>query len=61
MEKLFDVCVEIMIYLSIETGFTYKEINIIIFVIVQPIVTLYYYFRCIFLKNKLRKLKKDGK
>jgi len=43
MEELFDICVEIMKYLSYKTGFTYKEINIIIFVIIHPLITLYYY------------------
>jgi len=61
MEELFDICVEIMKYLSAQTGWTYKEINIIIFVIIQPLVTLYFYFKCFYLQNRLRKLKNNGK
>ena len=60
MEKLFDICVEIMKYLSAQTGFTYKEINILIFVIAQPAVTLYYIIRCSLLKYNLAKIKKQN-
>lgn len=55
MEKLFDICVEIMKYLSLETGFTYKEINIIIFVIIHPLITLYYYVLSFIYKLKTEK------
>jgi hypothetical protein len=38
--RLFDLCVDIMIYWAKLTGMTYKEINIWIFCIIEPIVFL---------------------
>ena len=38
--RLFDLCVDIMIYWAKLTGMTYKEINIWIFCILEPIVFL---------------------
>lgn len=55
MEELFDICVEIMKEMSAITGYTYKEINIIIFVILQPLFTLGAVIMCLYLKNKIRK------
>lgn len=40
MEKLFWVCVQIMKDLALITGYSYEEINIIIFVIIHPAITL---------------------
>ena len=40
MNKLFYVCVQIMKDLALLTGYTYEEINIIIFVIIHPAITL---------------------
>lgn len=53
MEELFDICVDIMKYLSVETGFSYKEINIIIFVIIHPLITLYYCLKSSYFKFKI--------
>ena len=40
MNKLFDLCVLALELLASLTGFTYKEINIWIFVIIEPLVFL---------------------
>ncbi len=40
MNRLFDLCVDIMIYWAKLSGMTYKEINIWIFCIIEPIIFL---------------------
>ncbi|MDC0303854.1 hypothetical protein OAL15_02460 [Flavobacteriales bacterium] len=38
MHELFDICVDILIWIAEVFGITYKEANIWIFVIIEPIV-----------------------
>ena len=57
MDTLFDYCVEVLKYLALLTGTSYKEINIIVFVIIHPIITLSLLIRCIVLRKKLNKEK----
>jgi hypothetical protein len=40
MDYIFDLCVKILLVLAKLTGFTYKEINVIIFCIIWPIITI---------------------
>ena len=40
MEKLFDICVDILYWIAEMTGWTYKEANIWLFVIIHPAMTL---------------------
>jgi len=40
METIFDWCVNILVYYAGVFGITYKEINVWVFVIIWPIVTL---------------------
>ena len=37
MDKIFDLCVDILLYLAKITGLTYNEVNVWIFVILGPI------------------------
>lgn len=39
MDKVFDWCVNVLLYWAGAIGITYKEINVWIFVIIWPIVT----------------------
>ena len=55
MDTLFDYCVEVLKYLALLTGTSYKEINIIVFFIIHPIITLSLLIRCIVLRKKLNK------
>ncbi len=34
----YDICVEILIEIARSTGFTYKEVNVILFCIILPLV-----------------------
>jgi len=40
MHELFDICVDILYWIAGVTGWTYKEANIWIFVIIHPAITL---------------------
>ncbi len=57
MEKLFDICVIIMEWMAEVTPWNYKEINIILFVIGHPIITIIMWWRISYLKKQLFKAK----
>ena len=40
MDSIFDWCVDVLIYWAGVLGMTYKEINVWVFVILWPIVTI---------------------
>jgi len=40
MDQIFDWCVHILIYWANTLGITYKEINVWVFVIIWPILTI---------------------
>jgi hypothetical protein len=40
MNAIFDWCVQLLVTLAGQLGITYKEINVWIFVIIWPVVTL---------------------
>ena len=40
MDQIFDGCVDVLVFLAGILGITYKEINVWVFVIIWPIVTL---------------------
>jgi hypothetical protein len=40
MDAIFDGCVQLLLFLAAQLGFTYKQINVWIFVIIWPILTL---------------------
>jgi hypothetical protein len=40
MNQIFDWCVDVLVYWAGVLGITYKEINVWVFVIIWPIVTI---------------------
>jgi hypothetical protein len=40
IDRIFDLCVVFLVWLSQVTGTTYKQINVIVFCILWPIFTL---------------------
>ena len=54
MQELFQICVDILRWIASETGITYEEANIWIFVIIHPLVTLWLLTRTIVLKKRLQ-------
>ncbi|MBK7811354.1 MAG: hypothetical protein IPI50_08955 [Saprospiraceae bacterium] len=55
MDAIFDACVDLLIYLADIFGVTYKEINVWIFCIVEPIVFTVMIWYIYILKRKLSK------
>ena len=58
IDVLFKLCVILLVDLADLFGLTYEEINIYIFVIIWPFLTLYQTLRILWLKRKLRRLDK---
>jgi hypothetical protein len=40
MDQIFDWCVEVLVYWAGILGMTYKEINVWVFVIIWPVLTV---------------------
>jgi hypothetical protein len=40
MDQIFDWCVQVLVYWANVFGITYKEINVWVFVIIWPLVTI---------------------
>jgi len=61
MNELFDLCVEILIYISKIFNISYEEANIWIFVIIEPIIFFIMLLYIIHLLKKINKLSKNKK
>lgn len=59
-DQIFDWCVALLINWANALGMTYNEINIWIFVILEPIVFLVMVFVIIWQYRKIKKLKNEG-
>jgi len=57
MNKIFDACVSLLVWLANLSGTTYEEINVIIFVVLEPIVFLLLIGYIVFLRKQVSKLK----
>ena len=56
MDAIFDWCVDILIYFAGVFGITYKEINVWVFVIIWPILTLALVIWLIIQQTRIRRL-----
>lgn len=56
MDAIFDWCVEVLIYFAGVFGITYKEINVWVFVIIWPIVTLVLVIWLVVQQARIRRL-----
>ena len=56
IDLIFKMCVIALVDLASILGITYEEVNVWLFVIIWPVLTVYLIVRNIFLKKKLRKL-----
>lgn len=54
MNKTFDWCVHILEYYSSKLGMTYKEINVWIFCIIEPLIFILMLFYILHLRKKLK-------
>ena len=58
IDELFRACVVLLVFVADKVGVTYEEINIWIFVILWPALTVYQTSRIIYLRLRVRKLLK---
>ena len=56
MDQIFDWCVNVLVYWAGILGMTYKEINVWVFVIIWPIVTILMGIIIIWQRQKIRQL-----
>ena len=56
IKTFFFECVEIMRFLSAYTFFTYKEINTIVFLIIEPSLVILFFMLWRYEKKKYKKL-----
>jgi hypothetical protein len=52
MDTLFNICVAIMVHLGHILGISYQAVNILLFVIIHPLITLALMLRILYLKRK---------
>ena len=57
MDSIFDWCVDVLVYWAGILGITYKEINVWVFVIIWPIVTLALMIIIFLQQRRIRQLK----
>lgn len=57
MNEFFQLCVDIIKYISSVTGYSYEEVNIYLFVIIHPIITIVFYMKYFKYKLKYKTLK----
>jgi hypothetical protein len=58
MDQIFDWCVNVLIYWANLIGITYKEINVWVFVIIWPILTIVLLAVIIWQGRRIRQLSK---
>jgi hypothetical protein len=58
MDAIFDWCVELLVYFAGVFGITYKEINVWVFVILWPILTLASIALMVWQQARIRRLEK---
>lgn len=60
MDQIFDWCVNVLIYWANTFGITYKEINVWVFVIIWPILTIMLVTVIIRQRQRIRQLSKEN-
>jgi hypothetical protein len=59
MDQIFDWCVNVLVYWAGIFGITYKEINVWVFVIIWPILTIILIGVIVVQQRRLRQLSKE--
>src|SRR5690349_8748322 len=54
VDQIFDWCVQVLVYWANVLGITYKEINVWVFVIIWPILTIFLIVVTILQRRKIR-------
>lgn len=50
MNTIFDACVDLLLFIANITGLSYEEVNVIIFCIIWPLLTIYLFYKA-FIKS----------
>jgi hypothetical protein len=58
MDSIFDWCVDVLYFLASVLGITYQEINVWIFVIIWPILTLVLIGLIVYQQIRIRRLQR---
>ena len=61
MDKIFDWCVNVLVYWAGVIGITYKEINVWVFVIIWPVVTALLVIIIFIQQRKIQQLSQKDK
>jgi len=61
MDQIFDWCVNVLVYWAGIFGITYKEINVWVFVIIWPILTLVLAALIVWQQRRIQQLSKRVK
>ena len=56
IDEVFDWCVRLLVFLAPQFGMTYKEINVWIFVIIWPVITIVLIVWLILQQLRIRRL-----
>jgi hypothetical protein len=59
MDAIFDWCVQVLVYFAGVFGITYKEINVWVFVIIWPIISIVLIVLVILQQVRIRRLQKS--
>lgn len=59
MDRIFDWCVNVLLFWANALGITYKEINVWVFVIIWPVLTIVLIALILKQRQKIRQLLKD--
>ena len=57
VDNLFNSCVMFLVQIASLLGVTYEELNVYLFCIAWPIITVYMMFRILYLRWKIRWLR----
>ncbi len=57
-DNVFQWCVDLLLWLAAMTGTTYKEINVIIFCVIWPLLTLGLVALCLVQRAQIRRLRR---
>ena len=60
MDQIFDWCVNVLVYWAGIFGITYKEINVWVFVIIWPILTIVLVALIIWQQRRIQQLSKKS-
>jgi len=58
MDQIFDWCVSVLVYSAAMLGITYKEINVWVFVMIWPILTVILIGIIVVQQRKIRQISK---